>query len=166
MFTDVGDSLVHAEAPRASQGPGAPQAPVALARSREEFLASASVGVAGKQVTREVIARLVAAHNVKDKGVELINRVVFGGQKVREPHSSMFSSLVAHVSPKLEEVATCESATVEYRCALSLDHLPQVLGVLPSAGGAGTGVAREGTVGAFACNARLPGALRVVRWLL
>ena len=109
------------------QGVCTDETPVALARSREEFLASASVGVVCKQVTREAVTRLLAAHNVSEEGVKVVNRVV-DGQRVREPKSSMFSSLVAHVSPKMREVVTCESATVEYLFALQQDHDPDVLG--------------------------------------
>ena len=125
MSTDAGGTLVCAEVPGASRDP---ETPVALARSREEFLARASVGVICKEVRREAVARLLAAHNVNATGVEMVNRVVYGGQKVREPRSTMFSSLVAHVSPKMREVVTCESATVEYQFALQQDHDPHVLG--------------------------------------
>ena len=82
----------------------------------------------GPKLTRDGLARLLATRNVNADGVDIVNRVVFGGHKEREPKSSMFSSLVAHVSSKMCEVVTCESATVEYLFALQQDHDPDVLG--------------------------------------
>ena len=121
MSTDVSGALVRAEVP------GSPEAPASLARSRREFLSRARIGVVSARLVRDGVARLLDHHEVAAQGVDVVNRVVLGGQKVREPKSSMFSSLVAHVSPKMGEVVTCESATVEYLFALQQDHDPHVL---------------------------------------